>query len=51
MNKGQFPQSNKTIYGIDLPKIDQDENADGVESVKIWPNISNPPLYYMYAEK
>ena len=31
MNKGQFPQSNKTISGIDLPKINQDDDADGVE--------------------
>ena len=25
MNKGQFPESNKTISGIDLPKTDQDD--------------------------
>ena len=32
MNKGQFPESNKTISGIDLPKIDQDDDAGGVKS-------------------
>ena len=39
MNKGQFPESNKTISGIDLPKIDQDDDAGGVESDGIWSNI------------
>ena len=41
MNKGQLPQSNKTISGIDLPKIDQDDDADGVESDRISSNISH----------
>ena len=41
MNKGQFPQSNKTISGIDLPKIDQDDDAAGVKSDGILSNISD----------
>ena len=40
MNKGQFPKSNKTISGIDLPKIDQDDDAGHVDGELIWLDIN-----------